>query len=85
MKYSKEALQKAVKNSQNMYDVLRYFKLKISGGSHFHLSKRIKYFKISTSHFKWGNAGSRHTGPKPMSLDEVLNYVKMGLNVVLRH
>ena len=51
-KYSKELLEELVKSSFTISDILRKLKLKLSGGNHYHLSKKIKEFSIDTSHFK---------------------------------
>lgn len=50
-KYTKENLENAVKNSVSVTGVLRYLKIKLAGGSHKHISERIKQFKINTNHF----------------------------------
>ena len=51
MKYTREVLQDAVENSVSIAGVLRHLGLSITGGSHAHLSRRIKRFGIDTSHF----------------------------------
>jgi len=51
IKYTKEALEKAVKNSTSISDVLRYFGGMKSGSSHNRISKKVKEFEIDTSHF----------------------------------
>ena len=51
IKYTKEILKEAVKNSKTISGVLRYFSLKQSGGSHYHISKLIKKYEINTDHF----------------------------------
>ncbi|TQF67270.1 HNH endonuclease [Rhodococcus spelaei] len=56
MKYTREVLQEAVQSSQSVAGVMRYLGLSITGGSHAHLSRRIKKFEIDTSHF----TGSGH-------------------------
>ena len=64
MKYTKEILLKAAKNNISMAGVLRYLKLRPSGGMHTYLCKRIKEFEIDISHFlgKSSNRGIRHRG-----------------------
>ncbi len=61
MKYTREVLQAAVDNSTSIYGVLRHVGLSASGGSHAHLSRRIKQFGIDTSHF----TGQGHNKGKP--------------------
>lgn len=51
IKYTKEALEEAVKESTSILDVLRHFGGVKSGSSHNRVSKKIKEFKIDTSHF----------------------------------
>ena len=46
IKYTKELLENAVKNSDSMANVLRYLGLKISGSCHYHISKKIKNFLL---------------------------------------
>ncbi|MDO2379241.1 HNH endonuclease [Rhodococcus electrodiphilus] len=56
-KYILEILEEAVRNSTSVAGVMRYLGLVPSGGSHHHLSRRIKKLGIDTSHF----TGSAHT------------------------
>ena len=51
MKYTKELLQEAVSNTTTIKGVLDYFGLKMAGGTHSHIKKRIEHFKIDTTHF----------------------------------
>lgn len=51
-KYTKEFLEKIVKDSINYSDVVRKLGLSVVGSSHSHISKKIKKFEIDTSHFK---------------------------------
>lgn len=51
IKYTKEKLEEAVKVSDSISDVVRLFGNIKSGSVHQHISKRIKEFKIDTSHF----------------------------------
>lgn len=50
-KYTREMLEDAVKNSKSFMGVVRYFNLNPHGGTSNYMSKRIKLFKIDTSHF----------------------------------
>lgn len=51
VKYTKEVLEEAVRHSNSMTDVLKFFNIKNSGGMHNYLNKRIKEYEINTSHF----------------------------------
>lgn len=52
VKYTKEILEEAVKNSISVMEVMRRIGIKkFTGGSHAHISNRIKYYEIDTSHF----------------------------------
>jgi len=51
-KYTRELLTEAVANSISIADVLRYLQIPWSGGTHAHISRRLKHFGIDTSHFK---------------------------------
>jgi len=51
VKYTKEMLEEAVRDSTNFAEVMRYFGLKPNGGHHTHLSRRIRALGIDTSHF----------------------------------
>jgi len=51
-KYTRELLTDAVINSVSVAGVLRYLEIPWSGGTHAHISRRIKQFGIDTSHFK---------------------------------
>ncbi|UYP20963.1 HNH endonuclease [Rhodococcus sp. Z13] len=52
VKYTKEMLEEAVANSVSVAGVLRYLGAKKVGGTHTHISRRIKHFGIDTSHFR---------------------------------
>ena len=51
-KYTRELLTEAAANSISIADVLRYLQIPFSGGTHAHISRRLKQFGIDTSHFK---------------------------------
>ena len=52
VKYTKELLEKAARESESIAGVLRSVGIKyISGGIHAHISRRLKKFGIDTSHF----------------------------------
>jgi predicted RNA-binding Zn-ribbon protein involved in translation (DUF1610 family) len=50
-KYTRELLTEAAANSISIADVLRYLQIPIAGGTHAHISRRLKKFGIDTSHF----------------------------------
>ncbi len=63
MKYTKEVLEEAVKQSFSVSGVLR--KLGITGGgSHGYITRRIKEFCIDTSHFKKNGEHLKGCNPK---------------------
>lgn len=64
MKYTKEILQVAVSENVSIQGVMRHLGLKIAGGTHAHLSKKIKKLGIDTSHFvgSKANSGTSHKG-----------------------
>ena len=63
MKYTEEMLREAVGCSTSVAGVLRALGVRPTGGSHAHLSRRIKRAGIDTSHFtgRAHNAGQLHT------------------------
>ncbi|NIQ16382.1 MAG: HNH endonuclease [Candidatus Dadabacteria bacterium] len=73
-KYTKELLEKLVKDSVSIAQVLRKLGLKAAGGSHHHISLKLKKFKIDTSHFlgQSANCGENHKGGKKLKWQEVL-------------
>ena len=70
--YSSEAIASAVSTSFCMADVLRKLGIKISGGSHSYLSKRIKKEGFSTSHFTGQRWNVGKTSPKRLSATQIL-------------
>ena len=73
-KYTQEILEAAVRQNRSMAGVLRTLGLKPAGGTHAHVSRRIKSFGIDTSHFlgQGANCGSHHKGSKPLTCEQVL-------------
>ncbi|MFV2022047.1 hypothetical protein [Micromonospora sp. LOL_023] len=55
-KYTRERLAAAAEQCHNVTDVLRHLGIRVSGGSHAHISRRLKFYGINTSHF----TGSAH-------------------------
>ncbi len=52
LKYTKEVLEEAVKNSYNYCDVARYFNIKPHGNQVSYFKKLIIKYEINTSHFE---------------------------------
>jgi len=57
-KYTPEALAEAAAAARNITEVMRLLGVRVSGGSHAHISRQLKRFGIDTSHFT-GNTGLR--------------------------
>jgi hypothetical protein len=51
-KYTRELLTEAVTNSISIAGVLRYLEIPVAGGTHAHISRKLKKLGIDTSHFK---------------------------------
>ncbi|WP_089156842.1 HNH endonuclease [Micromonospora sp. NBS 11-29] len=50
-KYSPERLAAAAAQARSVTDVMRLLGVRVSGGSHAHISRQLKRFGIDTSHF----------------------------------
>jgi predicted RNA-binding Zn-ribbon protein involved in translation (DUF1610 family) len=61
VKYTPELLAEAVAASVSVAGVIRYLGLRQAGGTHAHLSRRIKRLGIDTSHF----TGQAHNRGRP--------------------
>ena len=63
-KYTREQLEAAVQRSLTMSDVLRRLGLRLAGGTHAHIKRRLLAYGIDTSHFvgSGANRGRRHVG-----------------------
>lgn len=51
-KYSKQLLESLVNKNKSFAGVMKQLGLQYSGGNHKHIKDIIKYYEISTSHFK---------------------------------
>ena len=51
--YTRELLAEAVANSTSVNGVVRYLGLRQAGGTHTHISRRLKHYGIDTSHFTY--------------------------------
>ena len=72
MKYTKEILEKAVKESFSILGVLRKIGSIHSGGMHNHITKRIKFFEIDTSHFTGQGSTKGKPSPRRLKPSEIL-------------
>ncbi|MEV0398155.1 HNH endonuclease signature motif containing protein [Polymorphospora rubra] len=57
-RYTPEDLAAAAAQSRNVTEVMRRLGVRVSGGAHAHISRRLKHFEIDTSHFT-GQAHNR--------------------------
>ncbi|MFF4774895.1 hypothetical protein ACFY05_18755 [Microtetraspora fusca] len=71
-KYTPELLAEAAANSVSIADVLRYLRIPWSGGTHAHLSRRLKHFGIDTSHFLGQSHYRGRESPRRRRPDEIL-------------
>jgi hypothetical protein len=82
MKYTKEILAEVVSRSCSVQDVMRNLGLKLAGGTHCHLTRKIKQFNLDTSHFILfgkANSGTAHRGgPDKLHFSEILVYDRLG-------
>ena len=80
-KYTRELLEPLVKESTSIAQVLRKLGLREGGGTHSHISRKIKGYDLDTSHFlgQAANCGTNHTGgPKKKEWQERLVRRKNG-------
>ena len=63
-KYSEEQITEAVKESVSVAEVMRRLGMRLAGGSHAHIAKRIKKLGLDTKHFlgKGSNRGETKKG-----------------------
>lgn len=71
-KYTKEILEDVVKSSNSVADVMRKLNVRRAGGSHSHLSRRIKYFGIDISHFTGKTLAKGRPGTNKKTWQEIL-------------
>ncbi|MGC4780302.1 HNH endonuclease signature motif containing protein [Micromonospora zamorensis] len=70
-KYTPEALAAAAAAARNITEVMRLLGVRVSGGSHAHISRQLKRFGIDTSHFT-GSAHNRGVRWRRLSPTELL-------------
>lgn len=73
VKYTKEELEAAAAVSVCVTDVIRYFGLRITGGSHANFKRRLEDYGIDTSHFigPLANQSTRNR-PNRKAAEEIL-------------
>ena len=75
MKYNKEELEQAVKESKSISDVCRFFGIKPVGGNYHTIKNKIKLFGIDDSHFlgqAWNKGKKYKLYHKSRSLEDIL-------------
>lgn len=72
-KYTDEMLREAVRVSKSVAGVMRFLGFStIAGGSHAHLSKRIRSLGLDTSHFTGRGWNRGNISPDRLSADDLL-------------
>ena len=78
VKYTRDVLAAAAVESRSIAEVLRRLGVKWSGGSHAHISRRLKALAIDTSHFT-GQAHNRgKRGPGTLGPEQLLILLPTG-------
>ncbi|MER7457617.1 hypothetical protein [Micromonospora sp. NPDC126480] len=70
-RYTPEVLAEAAAAAHSVTEVMRLLGVRVSGGSHAHISRRLKHFGIDTTHFT-GQAHSRGRPGRSRPSHEVL-------------
>lgn len=71
-KYTKERIENAIIGANCITDVMKNLGLKRSGGSHSHLTKRIKYYNIDISHFTGKTTSKGRSSIRKKNPNEIL-------------
>jgi 5-methylcytosine-specific restriction endonuclease McrA len=71
-KYTKEMLQDAVSRSESVMGVMRLLGMRMAGGSHTHLSKKIKAYGLSTAHFTGAAHNKGKTARNKLTAQDLL-------------
>ncbi|WP_199716709.1 HNH endonuclease signature motif containing protein [Micromonospora musae] len=71
-KYSPAALAEAAAGARSITEVMRLLGVRVSGGSHAHISRQLKRFGIDTSHFTGQAHNKGHRSPRRTSSSELL-------------
>ncbi|MGB2567545.1 hypothetical protein ACPFP2_03705 [Micromonospora citrea] len=83
-KYTPERLGEAAAAARNVTEVLRLLGVRVSGGSHAHISRQLKRFGIDTSHFT-GQAHNRGRPWRRQAPSEVLRPLTPGSQRIPGH
>jgi predicted RNA-binding Zn-ribbon protein involved in translation (DUF1610 family) len=71
-KYNREVLVEAVAASVSIAGVLRHLGVPLSGGMHAHISRRIKFFELDTTHFTGSGHNRGLISPDRLTPDQIL-------------
>jgi len=71
-KYTREVLGEAVAASVSIAGVLRHLGVPWSGGMHAHISRRIKFFELDTTHFTGSGHNRGLISPHRLTPDQIL-------------
>ena len=72
--WTRQDLEKAVKNSESIRQVLKLLDLRMAGGNYTQINKYIKNYKINKDHFTgqaW-NKGNKGNGKPRIKLEDIL-------------
>ncbi len=72
MKYPKELLEEYVKKSNSVSHLMRQFGILPCGGSHNHISNKIKEYGIDTAHFYKSGVGGLNVPKNKLSGEKIL-------------
>lgn len=76
-KYSKEQLEKLIKESFSIAEILRKLNLKATGGNYRYINAKIAEFKIDTSHFTgraWSRGKTKETCPNVARITKLISH-----------
>ena len=77
-KYTPEALAEAAAAAQSTAGVMRLLGIRISGGSHAHISRQLKRFGVDTSHFTGGAHNKGRRGERRTTSAQLLTRLPAG-------
>jgi len=80
LKYTPELLKDVVSRSRSVAEVLRHLGIPPNGGSHSHISRKIKSLGIDTSHFPGGAHNRGGTSSNRKAPEQVLVQLPSGRN-----
>jgi hypothetical protein len=74
VKYTHDRMREVVRTSVSISEVLLKLGLRLAGGNHAHVRRRIAEYGIDTWHFlgQRANSGLRHRGPRRVNAQELL-------------